>query len=139
MAKTVLITGGAGFIASHCVAALVRHGYRVRALDNLDPQIHGAEREPPNYLDRRVELIVGDIRSPKAVRRALNDADAVLHLAARVGVGQSMYEVADGPVRAGMAGPVAEGSRCDPVPVAGVAVVLVGLFRQRRAIRADRP
>jgi dTDP-L-rhamnose 4-epimerase len=74
---------------------LLRHGYRVRALDNLDPQIHGAEREPPNYLDRRVELIVGDIRSPKAVRRALNEADAVLHWAARVGVGQSMYEVAD--------------------------------------------
>src|SRR5437868_7896941 len=95
MAKTVLITGGAGFIASHCAAALLRNGYRVRALDNLDPQIHGAEREPPNYLDRRVELLVGDIRSPKAVRRALTDADAVLHLAARVGVGQSMYEVAD--------------------------------------------
>jgi dTDP-L-rhamnose 4-epimerase len=95
MGKTVLITGGAGFIASHCAAALLRHGYRVRALDNLDPQVHGAEREPPNYLDRRVELLVGDIRSPRAVRRALTDTDAVLHLAARVGVGQSMYEVAD--------------------------------------------
>src|SRR4051812_10306814 len=95
MAKTVLITGGAGFIASHCATALLRHGYRVRALDNLDPQIHGAERQPPNYLDRRVELLVGDIRSPKAVRRALTDTDVVLHLAARVGVGQSMYEVAD--------------------------------------------
>ena len=95
MAKTVLITGGAGFIASHCAAALLHHGYRVRALDNLDQQIHGAERRPPSYLDRRVELLIGDIRSPKTVRRALNDADAVLHLAARVGVGQSMYEVAD--------------------------------------------
>src|SRR5437660_9406844 len=95
MAKTVLITGGAGFIASHCATALLRHGYRVRALDNLDPQIHGAERKPPSYLDRRVELFIGDIRSPKAVRRALTDADVVLHLAARVGVGQSMYEVAD--------------------------------------------
>jgi dTDP-L-rhamnose 4-epimerase len=95
MAKTVLITGGAGFIASHCATALLGHGYRVRALDNLDPQIHGPEREPPNYLDCRVELLVGDIRSPKEVRRALTDADVVLHLAARVGVGQSMYEVAD--------------------------------------------
>jgi dTDP-L-rhamnose 4-epimerase len=95
MAKTVLITGGAGFIASHCATALLSHGYRVRALDNLDPQIHGPKPKPPNYLDRRVELLVGDIRSPKAVRRALTDADAVLHLAARVGVGQSMYEVAD--------------------------------------------
>jgi dTDP-L-rhamnose 4-epimerase len=95
MAKTILITGGAGFIASHCAAVLLRNGYRVRALDSLDPQIHGLERKPPSYLDRRVELLVGDIRSAKTVRRALSDVDAVLHLAARVGVGQSMYEVAD--------------------------------------------
>jgi dTDP-L-rhamnose 4-epimerase len=95
MEKTVLITGGAGFIASHCAASLLRAGYRVRAFDNLDPQIHGVDRRPPTYLDRRVELLIGDIRSAKAVRRALGDADAVLHFAARVGVGQSMYEVAD--------------------------------------------
>jgi dTDP-L-rhamnose 4-epimerase len=95
MGKTVLITGGAGFIASHCAAALLRDGYRVRALDNLDPQIHGRERRRPAYLDSRVELIIGDIRSPKTVRRALADVDAVMHLAARVGVGQSMYEMAD--------------------------------------------
>ena len=95
MPKTILITGGAGFIASHCAALLLRHGYAVRALDNLDPQIHGPERHPPLYLDRRVELIVGDVRSPRAVRRALAEVDAVVHFAARVGVGQSMYEVAD--------------------------------------------
>lgn len=95
MPKTILITGGAGFIASHCAAALLRRGYQVRALDNLDPQIHGSERQRPNYLDRRVELLIGDIRSWRAVRRALVDVDAVLHLAARVGVGQSMYEVGD--------------------------------------------
>ena len=95
MAKTVLITGGAGFIASHCAAAFLRNGYQVRALDNLDPQIHGPERKTPSYLDRRVELLIGDIRSPRTVRRALGDVDAVVHLAARVGVGQSMYEVAD--------------------------------------------
>jgi dTDP-L-rhamnose 4-epimerase len=95
MERTVLITGGAGFIASHCATTLLDRGYRVRALDNLDPQIHGPDRRPPAYLDRRVELVIGDIRSAKAVRRALTDADAVLHLAARVGVGQSMYEVAD--------------------------------------------
>jgi dTDP-L-rhamnose 4-epimerase len=95
MSQTVLITGGAGFIASHCAALLLRHGYKVRALDNLDAQVHGAERRAPAYLDRRVDLAVGDIRSPRAVRRALVDIDAVIHLAARVGVGQSMYEVAD--------------------------------------------
>lgn len=95
MTQTVLITGGAGFIASHCAELLLRQGYGVRALDNLDRQIHGAERGRPTYLDRRVELIVGDIRSPRAVRRAIADVDAVVHLAARVGVGQSMYEMAD--------------------------------------------
>jgi dTDP-L-rhamnose 4-epimerase len=95
MTKTILITGGGGFIASHCAALLLRHNYRVKALDNLDAQIHGHERRPPSYLDRRVELVIGDIRSPKTVRRALADVDAVIHLAARVGVGQSMYEVAD--------------------------------------------
>jgi dTDP-L-rhamnose 4-epimerase len=93
MAKTVLITGGAGFIASHCADSLLRHGYQVRAFDNLDPQIHGSDRPRPGYLDRRVELLIGDIRSPRAIRRALVDVDAVLHLAARVGVGQSMYEI----------------------------------------------
>src|SRR4051812_3665789 len=95
MTKTILITGGAGFIASHCAALLLQQGYAVRALDNLDPQIHGADRRPPSYLDRRVELMIGDVRSPRAVRRALADVDAVIHFAARVGVGQSMYEVAD--------------------------------------------
>ena len=95
MTKTVLITGGAGFIASHCAALLLQHNYQVKALDNLDAQIHGAERHPPSYLDRRVELVVGDIRSPKTIRRALADVDFVIHLAARVGVGQSMYEMAD--------------------------------------------
>ncbi|HEY3911112.1 MAG TPA: NAD-dependent epimerase/dehydratase family protein [Stellaceae bacterium] len=95
MATKVLITGGAGFIASHCATVLLGHGYEVRALDNLDAQIHGAEQRPPAYLDRRVDLLVGDIRSPRMVRRALADADAVIHLAARVGVGQSMYELAD--------------------------------------------
>jgi dTDP-L-rhamnose 4-epimerase len=95
MTKTVLITGGAGFIASHCAAALLDQGYDVRSLDSLDPQIHGPGRQPPAYLDKRVELIVGDVRSPRTVRRALADVDAVVHLAARVGVGQSMYEMAD--------------------------------------------
>jgi dTDP-L-rhamnose 4-epimerase len=95
MAKTILVTGGAGFIGSHCAAHLLARGYRVRALDSLDPQVHGAERAPPSYLDRRVELMVGDIRSPRTVQRALADVDAVLHLASRVGVGQSMYEIAD--------------------------------------------
>ncbi|MFL5261478.1 MAG: NAD-dependent epimerase/dehydratase family protein [Anaeromyxobacteraceae bacterium] len=91
--KTVLITGGAGFIGSHLADHLLARGYAVRALDNLSPQVHGDEAARPRYLHRDVELAVGDVRDPHAVRRALSGVDAVFHLAAMVGVGQSMYEV----------------------------------------------
>lgn len=94
MAQSVLITGGAGFIGSHLADDLLRAGHRVRALDNLDTQVHeGGER--PTYLQADVELVRGDVRDAAAVRRALAGVDAVYHLAARVGVGQSMYELAD--------------------------------------------
>jgi dTDP-L-rhamnose 4-epimerase len=93
--RHVLITGGAGFIGSHLANALLARGYAVRVLDSLIPQVHGPLRERPAYLAPEVELIVGDVRDPAAVRRALHGIDAVYHLAARVGVGQSMYEVAE--------------------------------------------
>ena len=67
----------------------------MRALDCLSPQVHGAGRARPAYLDPDVELQVGEVRDPGAVRRALKGVDAVFHLAAMVGVGQSMYQVAD--------------------------------------------
>jgi dTDP-L-rhamnose 4-epimerase len=76
------------------VHALLERGYRVRALDTLTPQVHPTGARP-DYLDPDVELIVGDVRDPHAVRRALIDVDSVIHLAARVGVGQSMYEIRD--------------------------------------------
>ena len=63
-------------------------------LDSLIPQVHGETRRP-GYLDDGVELMVGDVRDPEAVTRALNRIDVVVHLAARVGVGQSMYEMAE--------------------------------------------
>ncbi len=94
MKGRVLITGGAGFIGSHLADELLRHGYRVRVLDVLSPQVHPEERRP-DYLDPEVELIVGDVRDASAVRRALRDVDGVFHLAAVVGVGQSMYEIAE--------------------------------------------
>ena len=90
----ILITGGAGFIGSHLADELLRHGHRVRALDNLSEQVHGAGTERPDYLNAEVELIRGDVRDNDAVRRALDGIDAVYHFAAAVGVGQSMYEVA---------------------------------------------
>jgi dTDP-L-rhamnose 4-epimerase len=94
MSKRILITGGAGFIGSHLADELLAGGYDVRALDSLDPQVHGTACERPDYLNPEVELAVGDVRDPSAVRRALRGVDAVYHFAAAVGVGQSMYEVA---------------------------------------------
>lgn len=89
-----MITGGAGFIGSHLARQLLRQGHEVRALDSLDPQVH-PDRERPSYLDDEVELIEGDVRDSEKVGEALDGVDAVAHLAARVGVGQSMYETAD--------------------------------------------
>ena len=91
----ILITGGAGFIGSHLADELLKHGHRVRALDNLSEQVHGPDAERPAYLHADVELIRGDTRDPAAVRRALQGIEAVYHFAAAVGVGQSMYEVAE--------------------------------------------
>ncbi len=90
-----LITGGAGFIGSHLADALLAQGHRVRVLDNLVAQVHGPARRPPTYLSGSVDLCVGDVRDPKALASALNGIDCVYHFAALVGVGQSMYQVAD--------------------------------------------
>jgi dTDP-L-rhamnose 4-epimerase len=94
MGNRILITGGAGFIGSHLADGLLARGHRVRALDNLAPQVHGTESVRPDYLDNEVELIRGDVRDPDVLRRALKGVDVVYHLAAAVGVGQSMYEIA---------------------------------------------
>jgi dTDP-L-rhamnose 4-epimerase len=95
MSQRVLITGGAGFIGSHVADELLRQGYAVRALDNLSEQVHGSPAARPDYLSPEVELLVGDVRDPLAVRRALDGVDIVYHFAAAVGVGQSMYRIAD--------------------------------------------
>ncbi len=94
MSEQILITGGAGFIGSHLGDELLRAGYRVRALDSLAAQVHGGDGRPP-YLAAEIELIAGDVRNPEVVRGALEGIDAVVHLAARVGVGQSMYKPAE--------------------------------------------
>src|SRR3954471_1891579 len=92
--QNVLITGGAGFIGSHLSDELLAHGYQVRVLDTLDPQVHGEGRRRPEYLAREVELVVGDVCDRAKVDEALRGVDAVYHFAAAVGVGQSMYEIA---------------------------------------------
>jgi dTDP-L-rhamnose 4-epimerase len=84
------VTGGAGFIGSHLVDRLLADGADVRVLDSLDPQVHDGR---PAYLNRDAELHVGDVRDGDAVERALHDVDRIVHFAAAVGVGQSMYEI----------------------------------------------
>ncbi len=90
-----LITGGAGFVGSHLAATLLREGHRVRVLDNLHAQVHGPGQRRPSYLPDSAELVVGDVRDPDRVRHALRGVDAVYHFAARVGVGQSMYQISE--------------------------------------------
>ncbi len=111
----ILITGGAGFIGSHLADELLRRGYRVRVLDSLVGQVHGDGEARPSYLDPEVELQVGDVRDAEAVRRALAGAHAVFHLAATVGVGQSMYQLA----------------HYTAVNDLGTAVLLEGLLKHR--------
>jgi dTDP-L-rhamnose 4-epimerase len=89
----ILITGGAGFVGSHTADALLARGHAVRVFDNLDPQVHGEEQEVPHYINREVEFIHGDVRDRGALKEALIGMNAVYHLAAAVGVGQSMYAV----------------------------------------------
>lgn len=94
MMKQVLITGGAGFIGSHVADRLLRANHRVRILDNLTPQVHGDAGARPHYLNAEAELVIGDVRDRSTVERAIRGMDAVIHLSAAVGVGQSMYDIA---------------------------------------------
>lgn len=91
--KNILITGGAGFIGSHLCDELLQQNYSVKVLDNLSDQVHGPGQRRPDYLNEHVELIEGDIRDGQLVEDLVKEADAVFHLAALVGVGQSMYEI----------------------------------------------
>jgi len=86
----ILITGGAGFIGSHTTDLLVESGYKVRIMDAFDRQIHQGKR--PSYLNANCEVVEGDIRSAEAWKKNLAGMDVVIHLAARTGIGQSMYE-----------------------------------------------
>ena len=92
MTTRVLVTGGAGFIGCHVVRALLQRGYAVRVLDSLIDQVHGDVLARDPVLDD-VELIRADVRDLDRVTQALDGVDSVIHLAAEVGVGQSMYAI----------------------------------------------
>ncbi len=122
MSETVLVTGGAGFIGSHLVDALVAKGHRVRVYDNLEPQVHGGLPEEgrwPEYANPDAEYILGDMRDRERLCRAVQGVDVIFHQAAVVGVGQSMYEIA----------------RYVDVNTRGTAVLLDILANERHGVR----
>ena len=118
--QRILVTGGAGFIGSHVVDELVAAGYEVTVLDSLEPQVHGPARTPPPYLNPKARTVWADLAAAGDVLdRLLPETDAVIHLAAVVGVSQSMYEI----------------SRYVRANTAGTAILLEKLTRFRDRVR----
>jgi dTDP-L-rhamnose 4-epimerase len=94
--KRVLVTGGAGFIGHAVVPMLAERGWEVTVLDNLSPQIHGVSPNVTSLqtaLGSRTKIVIDDVRNRDILNKLLEGQDAVLHLAAETGTGQSMYEI----------------------------------------------
>jgi dTDP-L-rhamnose 4-epimerase len=95
--KNILITGGAGFIGSNLALKLIDKGFNITVLDNLSPQIHGENAEEKSFLfsniKNKVKFIKGCVTSIEDWKKALVNQDAIVHLAAETGTGQSMYEI----------------------------------------------
>ncbi|MFX1363437.1 MAG: GDP-mannose 4,6-dehydratase [Promethearchaeota archaeon] len=94
MLKKVLITGGAGFIGSHLADKLIEQkNYEVSILDILDEQVHGKTNNPPDYLNKKVKFIKNSVTNYKKLEELIKQNEVIFHLAAKVGVGQSMYQI----------------------------------------------
>lgn len=94
--KNILITGGAGFIGSSLALALIDKNYVVTVLDNLSKQIHGDDPYQSSLflsIKDKVKFIEGTVTSRTDLLKALEGQDAIVHLAAETGTGQSMYEI----------------------------------------------
>jgi dTDP-L-rhamnose 4-epimerase len=90
--RDVLVTGGAGYIGSHLVDALVAREYRVTVLDNLEPQVHRSGTWP-SYANPKVKYVKGDVRDRSVFEPLVLASQAVVHFGAAVSIGQSMYQV----------------------------------------------
>lgn len=115
--KNVLITGGAGFIGTNLSRKLIDKGYSVTVLDNLSPQIHGENFQYQPL--KQVRFIKGDVRSKDDLQNALKDVEAIVHLAAETGTGQSMYEV----------------HRYADINISGTAIILDYLVNERHRVK----
>ncbi|MFX0186826.1 MAG: NAD-dependent epimerase/dehydratase family protein [Candidatus Hodarchaeota archaeon] len=94
MTKKILVTGGAGFIGSHLVDKLINEmGHQVTVIDILEEQVHGKTNKPPDYLNKDALFIHGSITDIKTLKELVKDNEIIFHLAAMVGVGQSMYQI----------------------------------------------
>lgn len=91
MKKSVLVTGGAGFIGSFLVDSLIQKGHSVRIFDNLEDQVH--KKKKPAYLSKEAEFMNGNVTNMDEFEEAIKDIDVILHLASAVGIGQSMYQI----------------------------------------------
>jgi len=93
MVRNILVTGGAGFIGSHLVDFLLEKGHNITVYDNLEEQVHGKIDKPPDYLNRNIKFIKGNVLDYDLLYSAIKNVEVIFHLAASVGIGQSMYQI----------------------------------------------
>lgn len=121
--KNILITGGAGFIGSSLALKLINRGYSVTVLDSLSAQIHSENPEKNSPLYKRVfgkvKFIKGDVSNRKDIEKSIDHQDAIIHLAAETGTGQSMYEI----------------ERYNRVNVSGTALILDVLVNKKNGVK----